>query len=137
MTAQWQINTYTVTYNGNGGTIGIYTGTDTVKYNDSYEIKNVSGITPTRYGYKFLGWRKNNEGNLLQAGGSFTMPADNVTLVAQWKEKSPNLGNKGKHDLSNGVRYTYNGAFRINGDPSNYQDNITFYVPKAGEYTFE
>ena len=137
MTAQWQINTYTVTYDGNGGTIGIYTGTDTVKYNESYMIQQVPGITPTRFGYKFLGWRKNNEGNLLQAGNSFTMPADNVKLVAQWEEKSPNLGNKGKHDLSNGVRYTYNGAFRIKGDPSNYQDKITFYVPEAGEYTFE
>lgn len=137
MTAQWQINTYTVTYNGNGGTIGIYTGTDTVKYNDSYKIKNVSGITPTRYGYEFLGWRKNNEGSLLQAGDSFTMPANDVELVAQWERKSPNLGNKGKHDLSNGVGYTYNGTFRIKGDPSNYQDKITFYVPKAGEYTFE
>ena len=137
MTAQWQINTYTVTYNGNGGTIGIYTGTDTVEYNESYMIQQVSGITPTRYGYKFLGWRKDNEGDLLKAGGSFTMPAKDVTLVAQWERKSPDLGNKGKHDLSNGVRYTYNGAFRIKGDPSNYQDKITFYVPKAGEYTFE
>lgn len=137
MTAQWQINTYTVTYNGNGGTIGIYTGTDTVKYNESYTIQQVPGITPTRFGYKFLGWRKDNEGDLLKAGGSFTMPAKDVTLVAQWERKSPDLGNKGKHDLSNGVRYTYNGAFRIKGDPSNYQDKITFYVPKAGEYTFE
>lgn len=137
MTAQWQINTYTVTYNGNGGTIGIYTGRDDVTYNASYEIKNVSGITPTRYGYKFLGWKINGSGDTLQAGSSFTMPAKNVELVAQWEGKSPNLGNKGKHDLSNGVCYTYNGAFRIKGDPSNYQDKITFYVPKAGEYTFE
>lgn len=101
MTAQWQINTYTVTYNGNGGTIGIYTDTDTVKYNESYTIQQVPGITPTRFGYKFLGWRKNNEGSLLQAGNSFTMPANDVELVAQWERKSPNLGNKGKHDLSN------------------------------------
>ena len=137
MTAQWKINTYTVTYDGNGTTIGVYKESDSVEYGKNYTIQQVSGITPTRYGYTFLGWRKNNAGNLLQAGGSFTMPADHVTLVAQWKEKSPDLGNKGKHDLSNGVRYTYNGAFRIKGDPSNYQDKITFYVPKAGEYTFE
>ena len=137
MTAQWKINTYTVTYDGNGGTIGIYTGRDDVAYNASYEIKNVSGITPTRYGYKFLGWKINGSGDTLQAGSSFTMPAKNVELVAQWEGKSPNLGNKGKHDLSNGVCYTYNGTFRIKGDPSNYQDKITFYVPKAGEYTFE
>lgn len=137
MTAQWKINTYTVTYDGNGTTIGVYKESDSVEYGKNYTIQQVSGITPTRYGYKFLGWRKDNEGDLLKAGGSFTMPAKDVTLVAQWERKSPDLGNKGKHDLSNGVRYTYNGAFRIKGDPSNYQDKITFYVPKAGEYTFE
>lgn len=137
MTAQWKINTYTVTYDGNGTTIGVYKESDSVEYGKNYAIQQVSGITPTRYGYKFLGWRKDNEGDLLKAGGSFTMPAKDVTLVAQWERKSPDLGNKGKHDLSNGVRYTYNGAFRIKGDPSNYQDKITFYVPKAGEYTFE
>ena len=132
MTAQWKINTYTVTYNGNGGTIGIYTGEDKVTYNAPYEIKNVSGITPTRFGYKFLGWRKNNEGNLLQAGDSFKMPDDNVELVAQWAATSSK-----SYKMEQGVSYTYNGAFRIKGDPSNYQDKITFYVPKAGEYTFE
>ena len=132
MTAQWQINTYTVTYNGNGTTIGIYTGRDDVTYNAPYEIKNVSGITPTRFGYKFLGWKINGKGDTLQAGSSFTMPAKDVELVAQWEATSSK-----SYKMEQGVRYTYNGAFRINGDPSNYQDKITFYVPKAGEYTFE
>lgn len=132
MTAQWQINTYTVTYNGNGGTIGIYTGRDEVTYNDSYKIKNVSGITPTRFGYKFRGWKINGSGDTLQAGSSFTMPANDVTLVAQWEATSSK-----SYKMEQGVGYTYNGTFRIKGDPSNYQDNITFYVPKAGEYTFE
>ena len=113
MTAQWQINTYTVTYDGNGTTIGVYKESDSVEYGKNYTIQQVSGITPTRYGYKFLGWRKDNEGDLLKAGGSFTMPAKDVTLVAQWERKSPDLGNKGKHDLSNGVRYTYKGTFRV------------------------
>lgn len=132
MTAQWKINTYTVTYDGNGGTIGIYTGRDDVTYNASYKIKNVSGITPTRFGYKFCGWKINGSGDTLQAGSSFTMPAKNVTLVAQWAATSSK-----SYKMEQGVGYTYNGAFRIKGDPSNYQDKITFYVPKAGEYTFE
>lgn len=132
MTAQWQINTYTVTYNGNGGTIGIYTGRDDVTYNASYKIKNVSGITPTRFGYQFCGWKINGSGDTLQAGSSFTMPAKNVTLVAQWEATSSK-----SYKMEQGVGYTYNGTFRIKGDPSNYQDKITFYVPKAGEYTFE
>lgn len=132
MTAQWQINTYTVTYNGNGGTIGIYTGRDDVTYNASYKIKNVSGITPTRFGYQFCGWKINGSGDTLQAGSSFTMPAKDVTLVAQWEATSSK-----SYKMEQGVGYTYNGTFRIKGDPSNYQDKITFYVPKAGEYTFE
>ena len=132
MTAQWQINTYTVTYNGNGGTIGIYTGRDDVTYNASYKIKNVSGITPTRFGYQFCGWKINGSGDTLQAGSSFTMPANDVTLVAQWAATSSK-----SYKMEQGVGYTYNGTFRIKGDPSNYQDKITFYVPKAGEYTFE
>lgn len=132
MTAQWQINTYTVTYNGNGGTIGIYTGRDDVTYNASYKIKNVSGITPTRFGYQFCGWKINGSGDTLQAGSSFTMPANDVTLVAQWEATSSK-----RYKMEQGVGYTYNGTFRIKGDPSNYQDKITFYVPEAGEYTFE
>lgn len=132
MTAKWQINKYTVTYDGNGGTIGIYTGRDDVTYNASYKIKNVSGITPTRFGYKFCGWKINGSGDTLQAGSSFTMPAKNVTLVAQWAATSSK-----SYKMEQRVGYTYNGAFRIKGDPSNYQDKITFYVPKAGEYTFE
>lgn len=132
MTAQWKINKYTVTYNGNGGTIGIYTDTDDVTYNESYTIQQVPGITPTRFGYEFLGWRKNNKGDLLKSGDSFKMPDDNVELVAQWAATSSK-----SYKMEQGVGYTYNGAFRIKGDPSKYQDNITFYVPKAGEYTFE
>ena len=132
MTAQWKINTYTVTYNGNGGTIGIYTDTDDVTYNESYTIQQVPGITPTRFGYVFLGWRKNNKGDLLKSGDSFKMPDDNVELVAQWAVTSSK-----SYKMEQRVGYTYNGAFRIKGDPSNYQDKITFYVPKAGEYTFE
>ena len=132
MTAQWKINTYTVTYDGNGTTIGVYKESDSVEYGKNYTIQQVSGITPTRFGYKFLGWRKNNEGNLLQAGDSFKMPDDNVELVAQWAATSSK-----SYKMEQGVSYTYNGAFRIKGDPSNYQDKITFYVPKAGEYTFE
>lgn len=132
MTAKWQINTYKVKYNGNGGTIGIYTGRADVTYNESYTIQQVPGITPTRFGYKFRGWKINGSGDTLQAGSSFTMPAKDVELVAQWEATSSK-----SYKMEQGVRYTYNGAFRIKGDPSNYQDKITFYVPEAGEYTFE
>lgn len=137
MTAQWQINTYTVTYDGNGTTIGVYSKTDEITYGTFYSIKQENGIRPTRFGYEFLGWKMNNHSELLQPGDSFSMPAEKVVLTAQWKPKSPNLSNKGTHDLSHGVKYTHDGAFRIKGDPNNYQDKITFYVPDDGEFTFE
>ncbi len=132
MTAQWEINTYNVTYDGNGTTIGVYKERDSVEYDKEYTIQQASGITPTRFGYKFLGWKVNGEGNLLPAGSSFTMPAKDVTLVAQWESTS----SKSYH-MNRGVGYTHDGAFRIKGDPNNYQDKITFYVPDDKEYTFE
>ncbi len=132
MTAQWEINTYNVTYDGNGTTIGVYKESDSVEYGKNYAIQQASGITPTRFGYKFLGWKVNGEGNLLPAGSSFTMPAKDVTLVAQWESTS----SKSYH-MNRGVGYTHDGAFRIKGDPNNYQDKITFYVPDDKEYTFE
>ncbi|MDR1992990.1 MAG: InlB B-repeat-containing protein [Nitrososphaerota archaeon] len=42
----------------------------------------VSGVVPVRAGYVFAGWLYN--GLVYSGGGSFVMPTDGVTLVAQW-----------------------------------------------------
>ena len=75
--AQWE-KEYTVTYNANGGTT-------TCEDNNIYikgEQVTVCNEVPTKTGYTFLGWSDGN--NTYTAGGTFTMPASDVTLTAQW-----------------------------------------------------
>lgn len=65
LTANWTVNTYTVTANANGGTIPTTSGwtvasgskiaTKTVTYDSTYGTLP----TPTRTGYTFAGWSKN------------------------------------------------------------------------------
>lgn len=49
--AQWQINTYTVSYNANGGYGNM--NSQSVKWNDTFVVSDNSFI---REGYKFIGW---------------------------------------------------------------------------------
>lgn len=49
--AQWQINTYTVAYNANGGTGNM--NSQSIKWNEKFTISNNLFL---REGYKFIGW---------------------------------------------------------------------------------
>ena len=50
LTAQWSANTYTLTFNANGGSVS--TSSKSITYGVSYGTLP----TPTRSGYKFIGW---------------------------------------------------------------------------------
>ena len=67
-TAQWKVNQYTATFNANGGTGG------TTKVQD-YGTSLVAP-TVTRTGYTLAGWSPSVPS---------TMPAGNVTYLAQWQ----------------------------------------------------
>ena len=67
-TAQWKVNTYTVTFNANGGTGG---KTVTQDYGTALTAPSVS-----RTGYTFTGWSPSVPS---------TVPAGNATYTAQWK----------------------------------------------------
>lgn len=67
--AIWQVNEYTITFDSNGGT--------TVNpFSGNYGSTVTPPVNPTRSGYAFAGW-------LPQIPD--TMPAENITLVAQWE----------------------------------------------------
>ena len=84
LVAQWTENlvTYSVTYNVNGG---LSAPTDSNKYAQGATV-TVASPTPTRSGYIFNGWSYG--GNTYQVGQTFTMPATDVTLTAQWTASS-------------------------------------------------
>jgi len=76
--AQWDAIDYSVTYDANGGT-GAPTDNDTYNVDDTV---TVLADEPTRDGYTFGGWLYG--GHTYEGGDTFVMPADDVTLVAQW-----------------------------------------------------
>ncbi len=93
-TAQWSINYYTISYDGNGATVGVPAESVEQEYESSYTIKDV---VPTRTGYTFQGW--NDGTTTYQPGAVFKVPAKDVVLTAQWKVNSHQVkydGNGGK-----------------------------------------
>ncbi len=75
----WTANTYTVTFNANGGTVG--TQTRKVTYDSTYGNSGKLP-TPTLDGYTFDGWYDDN-GNLVNDNTVVTTAA-NHTLCAHW-----------------------------------------------------
>ena len=79
LTAQWEANTYKVTYELAGGEWTEATNEFPYEYKATVEvIKTV----PTREGYKFSGWRSEE---VTIENGAFTMPAKDVVLKAVWE----------------------------------------------------
>ena len=84
--AVWKANTYTVSYNANGGTGAPSAQTKT--YNVSLTL---SATVPTRSGYIFQGWATSSTGAVAyQPSGSYTANAA-VTLYAIWKAANSTL----------------------------------------------
>jgi len=83
--AQWQVNTYTITWELDGGTAG---GTYPTSANYGTSAGVSKSDSPTKTGYTFTGW-VDQDGNTVELNSSnyyaFTMPAKNVTLTAQWE----------------------------------------------------
>lgn len=75
----WKANTYTVTFNANGGTTP--TASKSVTYDSTYgELP-----TPARTAYKFLGWYTKTEGGTLVTANMKVGTTANLTLYAHWE----------------------------------------------------
>jgi len=72
--------TYTVSFNGNGGTGSMSAVTDV---SGSYTLPANGFTAPS--GKAFSGWKAGNTGDLIAAGASYTVSAD-VTFFAQWAD---------------------------------------------------
>ncbi len=80
--AHWTANTYTVSYNANGGTGA--PGAQTKTHNVSLQL---SSIVPTRDGYTFQGWATSSSAGTAgyQPGDYYTLNSA-VTLYAVWSK---------------------------------------------------
>ena len=82
--AVWSPNTYTISYNANGGS-----GAPTAQTKTYDTDLTLTTSTPTRSGYTFDGWNTKSDGSgtNYSAGGKFTTNA-NTTLYAKWKQNT-------------------------------------------------
>ncbi len=79
--AKWTINTYTVTFDTNGGDGGA-TASQTLIYNTP---TNLTANGFTRTSYTFAGWATTTDGVVGYAdGASYTIGTEDVTLYAKW-----------------------------------------------------
>ena len=85
--AVWNKNTYTISYDANGGS-----GAPTVQTKTHDTDLTLTTSTPTRNGYTFDGWNTKSDGSgtNYSAGGKFTTNA-NTTLYAKWKQSTYTL----------------------------------------------
>ena len=121
--AQWKVNTYTVTFNANGGSTP--TASKTVTYNSTYGTLP----TPTRSGYAFNGWyTAASGGTKITADTKVTVTA-NQTLYAQWKVNTCTV----TFDANGGTASASSVTFNI-GEA--YGDNFPSAVGKEG-YSFD
>ena len=77
-TANWKINTYTLTYNANGGSVS--PTSKSLIYGSQYGTLP----TPTKTGYTFTGWYTASSGGT-KVSSTTTIGASNVTIYAQWR----------------------------------------------------
>ena len=76
VTAQWEINRYTITFDTAGGS-------EIAPITQDYGTAITAPEDPTREGYTFIGWDK---------AIPTTMPAENIALKAQWKDSEKPTG---------------------------------------------
>ena len=74
--AQWEINQYTIAFDTNGGS-------EIAPITQDYGTEITAPDKPTRKGYTFKGWDKEIPK---------TMPAENITITARWKDTEKPTG---------------------------------------------
>ncbi len=121
--AVWEIITYPVVYDANGGV-----GAPAAQAK-TYDVSlTLSASIPTRDGYDFLGWAESADATVpdYQAGGSYTKN-EAKTLYAVWKKKTYT------------VHYDAAGGFAAPADQTKIHGEtlvLSSYVPKLQGYRF-
>lgn len=119
-TANWTANTYSITYELNGGTNNSSNPTTYTMESNTITLKDA-----TRNGYNFSGWYKtsifSNKVTTIDTGSY-----GDLTLYAKWTP------------ISYSINYYLNGGTNSSSNPSFYtvEDTVTFAAPSKTGYAF-
>jgi uncharacterized repeat protein (TIGR02543 family) len=116
LVAHWTVNTYTITYDVNGGE-ALASATQTIAYDADYTL-----ATPIRTGYTFGGWF---DGSTQIESGTWKRASD-ITIVAKWTANSYSAT---LSQISSANQY----YVRLHEDPSNPSTVSRSLAIKPGE----
>ena len=159
--AVWTINSYTVSYDANGGSGDIPAASTSYNYGTTATVLGNTATTPlTKTGCTFAGWNTaaNGSGTSYSDGSTFILGNSNVTLYAAWTPNSYTvsydangesgdipadtatynygttvtvLGNTGTTPLEK-TGYTFAGwNTASDGSGTSYVDGATFTIPAS------
>ena len=130
--AQWTVNTYTVSYNANGGTGTM--ASDTITYGQNYTAK---ANAFTRTGYTFKGWNEKADGtgtdwtNWIGKPWQWTY-TNNITLYAQWTVNTYTQKVQVRYENVDGTFTGYSDAIN-----KNYAYGSTVSWSRAADSTYQ
>ena len=115
VTATWTVNSYTITFNTDGGT-------EIAAITKNYGESVGTVADPTRTGYTFDGWYVND----VKVEVPATMPAENMTLTAKWNINSYT------------ITFNTDGGTEVAAITKNYGEPVgTVSAPTKTGYTFD
>ncbi|MGE5676641.1 MAG: InlB B-repeat-containing protein, partial [Pseudomonadota bacterium] len=121
--------TYSVTYDANGGSGSMTDGESPYLVGEQVNVLSNGFTSPS--GKSFDGWNTEagGTGTAYAAGESFDMPAENVTLYAQWKSDQHNLTINYQYEDGTKAADAYTGSYKYNEGYSVASPAITGYTP--------
>ena len=137
--AVWKANTYTVSYNANGGS-----GAPSAQTQNYPWHLQISTTTPTRTGYTFQGWATSSTGAVAYQPEDWYTSLVSVTLYAIWKAANStlssvdntNIGSSGTaswNKIDNSYTYklvlTYSNAPAVTVDVAANNASTSFSIP--------
>ena len=131
ITAQWEINRYTVTFDTDGGTAESNPGTYTVE-TDTITLKN-----PTRPGYTFTGW----SGTGLTGESNLTVTIEkgstgDRSYTAHWRYNGGSSGGSSSYPITVPDK-TENGSVSVSPKNASKGSTVTITVTPDGGYVLE